>query len=97
RSSNSPGPVGQGDANAWGVHDLHGLVWEWVEDYNNTLFGSDVRESGDEDTLRFCGAGALSATSPDNYATFMRYAFRSALKGAYTTRTLGFRCALDAP
>lgn len=91
----SPGIVGQRLPNRWGVHDLHGLIWEWVEDYNNTLFGTDAREGGDEEDLRFCGAGALSATDVRNYATFMRMAYRSSLKGRYTTRALGFRCAQD--
>jgi len=89
-------PVGEGEPNLYGVHDMHGLVWEWVEDFNNTLFGPDGREAGDEETLTFCGAGALSATDVQDYAQFMRIAFRSSLRGSYTTSNLGFRCAADA-
>lgn len=81
--------------NALGIEDLHGRVWEWVEDFNSTLVGSDSRTREEVDRVRFCGAGALNAADRADYATFMRYAYRNSLKGRYTGRTLGFRCARD--
>lgn len=85
--------VGSTPRNFWGVQDLHGVIWEWVTDFQSTLVASDDREAGDKDRLRFCGSGSLSARDTTDYASFMRIAFRSSLRGHYTTGTLGFRCA----
>lgn len=87
--------VGLGEPNAYGVMDLHGLVWEWVEDYSALLVSSDNREQGDADELRFCGAGSISASDRDNYAVLMRIAMLSSLEGANATANLSFRCARD--
>lgn len=85
--------VGLGPANYYGVQDLHGLVWEWVEDFNALIVSGDSREQGDPDKLKFCGAGALSLKDRENYAVLMRIAFLSALEARSTAHTLGFRCA----
>ena len=88
-------PAGRGRPNFHGVRDLHGLVWEWVADFNNALVVGDSREDGAPDTSRFCGAAAVTAARKSDYASFMRFAFRSALHAASTTANLGFRCASD--
>lgn len=87
--------VAQGQPNYWGIHDLHGLVWEWVVDFNSTLVSNDSRTGKTVDRLEFCGAGAFAAGDKQDYGGFMRLAFRSSLEARYTTRNLGFRCARD--
>jgi len=84
-------PVG-GAPNAYGVRDLHGLVWEWVDDYNALFIAGDSRTQGDPDLLKFCGAGAINIIDRDSYAVLMRIALLSSLNAADTTGNLGFRC-----
>ena len=87
--------VGGRSANAWGVHDMHGLIWEWVDDFNALLVSGDNREQGGADKMQFCGAGAATMEEKENYAVLMRTALLSSLRGSDTTRNLGFRCAYD--
>jgi len=81
--------------NAYGVQDLHGLVWEWTEDFSSLLVAGDNRNQGDADNAKFCGAGALSMDDRDNYAVLMRVAMLSSLNAEDTTANMGFRCAKD--
>ena len=91
----APRDVG-GPPDVHGVRDLHGLVWEWVDDFNALFVAGDSRTQGDPDTLRFCGAGAISMADRDNYAVLMRIALLSSLSAADTMRSLGFRCVRPA-
>ena len=87
--------VGRNPANAWGVQDLHGLAWEWVLDFGAELAAADNRDDGGADRSRYCGGAALAATAKDDYAAFLRIALRGSLEGRFTTKNLGFRCAVD--
>jgi sulfatase modifying factor 1 len=90
--------VGQGAPNLHGIHDLHGLVWEWVEDFGAMMVSGDNREQGDDpDLMKFCGTGALTMEQKEHYAVLMRIAMLSSLQAAYTTANVGFRCARGAP
>lgn len=86
--------VDTGNTNFYGVRNLHGLVWEWVGDFNSALISNDSQD-GNIDGRLFCGAGAQNSQNVDDYPAFMRYAFRSSLKASYCIHNLGFRCAKD--
>lgn len=88
--------VGSGAANVFGIHDLHGLVWEWVLDWNASLVGAEDRSRAEGEAARFCGGAATAARDTGDYPAFMRAALRSGLEASYTLHHLGFRCARDA-
>lgn len=86
-----------GEPNIYGVRDLHGLVWEWVDDFNALLVDADSRSGDDPDKLKFCGAGAINYQDRLNYAVLMRIALLSSLSADAGTGSLGFRCVRVHP
>jgi sulfatase modifying factor 1 len=92
-SARGPMPAaGSTPPNYFGVRDLHGLAWEWVQDATSMLVSDDGREQGDG-SGRFCGVGAASFEQKENYAMLMRIAMLSSMKAAYTSASMSFRCA----
>ncbi|MEO5810867.1 MAG: formylglycine-generating enzyme family protein [Lysobacteraceae bacterium] len=89
--------VGQSPPNVYGVQDLHGLIWEWTEDFASMLVSSDDRSQSDSNRLKFCGATALTTQDRENYAVLMRVAMLSSLEAVNSTSSLGFRCARSLP
>ena len=86
--------AGASPPNYYGIRDLHGVAWEWVEDAGGMLVSDDGREQGDG-SGKFCGAGAATFEQKENYAMLMRIAMLSSMKASYTSSSMSFRCASD--
>ena len=85
-------PVGSFPANAFGLHDMHGNVWEWVEDcyadsYNGALSNGAASTTGD------CGRRVLRGGSWFNLAWLLRAAHRIWCSTVHRYYGLGFRLA----
>jgi formylglycine-generating enzyme required for sulfatase activity len=81
--------------NYWKVYNMFDLIWEWTDDFNSILTIGDSRTGTNEDKSLFCAAGGSNATDVNNYAAYMRFAMRTAIKANFSIANLGFRCAKD--
>ena len=89
-------PVGSFPANAFGLHDMHGNIWEWVEDcWNGGYVGAPVDDgawrAGD------CGVRVLRGGSWGNYPRDLRSANRIRLAAGDRISGFGFRVARTLP
>ena len=94
-------PVGSYPANAWGLYDMHGNVWEWCLDHWHSNYadkpeelkqdGSTAWLSSDESKNRLLRGGSW----PD-HAKICRSAFRSHYAPDYRLSYLGFRVVCRA-
>ena len=88
-------PVGSFAANAWGLHDMHGNVWEWVEDcwhdnYDGAPGHGGAWISGGNCQKRVVRGGSWYPT-----AWYLRSAYRNDLSRTYRGDNFGFRVAQD--
>jgi formylglycine-generating enzyme required for sulfatase activity len=83
-------PVGQKEPNPWGLYDVHGNVWEWVQDWFDPDYysrGPSVDPQGPaQGGERVVRGGSWHAT-----ATSWRSAFRRDYAPDYRGISIGFR------
>ncbi len=85
-------PVGSFGANQFGLHDLHGNVWEWVEDcWNDSYEGAPG--NGSAWASGECGKHVLRGGSWHAYPGMLRSAFRNVAASDHRHSTDGFRVA----
>ncbi|MGE0255225.1 MAG: SUMF1/EgtB/PvdO family nonheme iron enzyme [Alphaproteobacteria bacterium] len=85
-------PVGGLGANAFGLHDMHGNVWEWVEDcWNGSYAGAPT--DGSAWTVGDCGHRVVRGGSWGDNPRGLRAAVRVRLVTGVRTFDFGFRVA----
>jgi formylglycine-generating enzyme required for sulfatase activity len=90
-------PVGQKAANRFGLHDMLGNVFEWVEDCAHPSY-QDAPDDGSAWVDRNCPQRIARGGSWLIGKSILRSAYREPLNPPYTSSRLGFRVArtLDA-
>jgi len=92
-SGNKTHPVGQKPANAWGLYDMHGNVWEWCWDWCSPYANAALSDDQDDSwgTGRILRGGSWSA-----YAQYLRSAYRRWNPPTYRSGSFGFRLVMNS-
>ena len=84
--------VGSYAPNPWGLHDIHGNVWEWVEDCWNGTY-EDAPGDGRAWTQGDCSRRVLRGGSWNNRPALLRAAGRNGVSAGERGLNIGFRVA----
>ena len=85
-------PVGSFAANAFGLYDMHGNVWEWTQDCRNGSY-KDAPSDGTAWLSGNCGRRVLRGGSWYYDPYFLRSAFRVSNTTGDRVNSVGFRLA----
>lgn len=87
-------PVGTKQPNPWGFYDIHGNVWEWVQDW----YGEHSSAAAATDPVgpRTGTARVVKGGSWHQTSTSWRTAFRKPYEPDYRGISIGFRLAMTA-
>lgn len=89
-SSGQPHPAGQKRPNSWGLHDMHGNVFEWCWGW----FGPYSAAAASDPSGPQSGAGrVLRGGAFDGPPRFLRSAVRNWFQPEIRNTYIGFRCA----
>ena len=83
--------VGAYAANAFGLYDMHGNVWEWVEDCYVNTYKDAPSDGGARTGTAKCKARVLRGGSWNYYPRHLRSAFRGSTAPASRSNDDGFR------
>jgi formylglycine-generating enzyme required for sulfatase activity/uncharacterized caspase-like protein len=90
----STAPASSFSANAFGLHDMHGNVHEWIEDcYKDSYSGASSTGAAHQHSA--CSLRVLRGGSWNNRASLLRSAFRSRNHPSRRYSNNGFRVAQD--
>jgi formylglycine-generating enzyme required for sulfatase activity len=92
-SGSKTNPVGMKKANAWGLHEMSGNVWEWCSDwYGGKLAGGFDPLGASMGAVRVFRGGSWSGN-----ADYCRVAHRNAYHPTSSVSIIGFRVVRSSP
>ena len=88
-------PAGSFAPNAWGLHDMHGNVWEWVQDvvhdnYEGAPVDGSAWEEGGDNARRILRGGSWLYNP-----RYLRSALRNGFSAVLSNDIVGFRVARE--